>query len=239
MSVFASKALKIASQKNSRLVLAVDIYAERREHRFKVADKLGKLLSSVEEYVAGVKIGLPTILSLTPDVVKELITNRVWNFFFIADMKLADIGYVSSFLVKEAAFMGFNAIIAHAVIGYNAVKAIVSEAKIKGLGVLTVCAMTHEGADEAINKLFSENVNASLKAGVDGLILPATRPQLIKEARRLVKDKIIMSPGVGVQGARPGAAISAGADFEIIGRSIYLAKDPRKAAEFFAKKLRW
>jgi len=239
LSVFVSKALEIASRKNSRLILAVDLYAEHREHRFKIADKLEKLLSSVEEYVAGVKIGLPTILSLTPDAVKELITNKAWNCFFIADMKVADIGYVSSFLVKEAAFMGFDAIIAHAVIGYDAVKTIVDEAKRNGLGVLTVCAMTHKGADEAINKLFNENINASLKAGVDGLILPATRPQLIKEARSLVKDKIIVSPGVGVQGAKPGAAVSAGADFEIIGRSIYLAKDPKKAAEFFAKKLGW
>ncbi len=239
MSVFVSKALKIASRKNSRLILAVDLYAEHREHRFKIADKLEKLLSSVEEYVAGVKIGLPTILSLTPDAVKELITNKAWNCFFIADMKVADIGYVSSFLVKEAAFMGFNAIIAHAVIGYDAVKTIVDEAKRNGLGFLTVCAMTHKGADEAINKLFNENINTSLKAGVDGLILPATRPQLIKEARSLAKDKIIVSPGVGVQGAEPGAAVSAGADFEIIGRSIYLAKDPKKSAEFFAKKLRW
>jgi orotidine-5'-phosphate decarboxylase len=37
------------------------------------------------------------------------------------------------------------------------------------------------------------------------------------------------SCGIGAQGPEPGSAINAGADFEIIGRKIYGAKDPRAA----------
>jgi len=41
---------------------------------------------------------------------------------------------------------------------------------------------------------------------------------------------LIISPGVGAQGAPFGSAIRAGADYEIVGRAIYASQDPAAAA---------
>ena len=52
-------------------------------------------------------------------------------------------------------------------------------------------------------------------------------PQYIQKARKDLRYQgIIISPGIGAQGASPGDALKAGADFEIIGRMIIKAEDP-------------
>ena len=51
-------------------------------------------------------------------------------------------------------------------------------------------------------------------------------------------SKKILSPGVGTQGGKASDAIAAGADYAIVGRSIYGAEDPRAAAESFRADIR-
>ncbi len=68
----------------------------------------------------------------------------------------------------------------------------------------------------------------------------ATRPGLIPTVRSLHPDATVLSPGVGAQGARPGEALRAGADFEIVGRAITLAEDPRTSAKAIVRaQRRW
>ena len=43
----------------------------------------------------------------------------------------------------------------------------------------------------------------------------------------ITPDKMIVCCGIGAQGGEFGAAIRAGASYEIIGRAIYDAPDPR------------
>jgi len=45
-----------------------------------------------------------------------------------------------------------------------------------------------------------------------------------------VGDLLILSPGVGAQGGSASATLEKGADYVIVGRSIYGAEDPRSAA---------
>ena len=54
---------------------------------------------------------------------------------------------------------------------------------------------------------------------------------LVGSDARLGNEILILSPGVGVQGGKVGGAISAGADFEMVGRSIYKAENPGEVAE--------
>ncbi|MFW9831466.1 MAG: orotate phosphoribosyltransferase, partial [Candidatus Thorarchaeota archaeon] len=77
----------------------------------------------------------------------------------------------------------------------------------------------------------------AVKLKVTGVIAPGTRPQHVSEIRTLVgNDTLILAPGVGAQGGKPGSAISAGADYEIVGRTIYSAKNPIEIAKELAKK---
>jgi orotidine-5'-phosphate decarboxylase len=42
---------------------------------------------------------------------------------------------------------------------------------------------------------------------------------------------LILTPGVGAQGGKPGEAVAHGADFEIVGRAIYQSSDPKRSVE--------
>jgi len=80
---------------------------------------------------------------------------------------------------------------------------------------------------------------AHLAAEVDatGVVAPATRPDRIRLIRSIIGDRTIISPGVGAQGGSAAAALKAGADYLIAGRSIYEAKRPAESAERLLKTL--
>ncbi|MDP8003335.1 MAG: orotidine 5'-phosphate decarboxylase / HUMPS family protein, partial [Caldisphaera sp.] len=65
-----------------------------------------------------------------------------------------------------------------------------------------------------------------------GIVAPATRPEIITYFRKSIGRGIkILSPGIGIQGAKPGEALCHGADFEIVGRYITNAPDPKEATK--------
>ena len=241
MPRFRDKAFEKASLNDSRIILAFDKhYLFREGMSYQLFKEALYLLNSLRGIIAGVKIGLPTLLTLGEDGVYRLINEYDWGFFFIADLKTADVPHINRAIIDHIADLGFDAMIVHAVIGFkDGLEAVVDRAGEYGLGILSLLSMTHRGADEIINKYFTEALEASLKADVDGFILPANRPDLIRYVRNIAGEKVIASPGVGAQGARFGAAVDAGADFEIIGRSIYQADSPSQAAEEIRGVLRW
>jgi orotidine-5'-phosphate decarboxylase len=69
------------------------------------------------------------------------------------------------------------------------------------------------------------------EAGAFGLVAPATRPERVKKIRNIIGDELaIISPGVGAQGGKASDVITAGADWVIVGRSIYNAESPKEVA---------
>lgn len=234
------KLSSLSSRKGSRVILALDVHNDvyakpmgfRGEARRALMDKATKLLLELEDLIVAAKVGLPLALSTGLDFVEDVIKSFSDRLAFICDFKIADVGFVSE-LVADAAFsVGFDAVIAHAIVGVaDGLKPLVDHARRRGRGVLALCAMSHRGAEEILNPLFDKLLEAALKAGVDGFVLPATFPHYISRARLLCKHALIVSPGVGVQGASFGSAIRAGADYEIVGRAIYDSPSPRGAAE--------
>jgi orotidine-5'-phosphate decarboxylase len=65
-----------------------------------------------------------------------------------------------------------------------------------------------------------------VESGARGVVAPATRPERIRLIRSIIGDKLIISPGVGAQGGSAGEALQAGADYLIVGRSVYESEDP-------------
>lgn len=221
---------------NSRLILAIDLHSFEND----LYGEIDLLMSKLKKYVVAIKIGLPTIISLGVDKLRELLHNYS-EYYFIADMKIADVGHINRILCRYASYMGFDAVISHSIIGFEGgLKEVVEEIHGNGGAVFALCSMTHPGAQDIYNKNFELMLNISIKAGVDGFVLPATQPDYINKTRRVVgNSKVIISPGVIFQGAKIGTAISYGADFEIIGRAIYKAKDPVKVAEEYRSVLGW
>ncbi len=219
-----------------RIILAIDIIPK---------DSWSCLCEVVKvacEEASGIKIGLPLILSVGIEKTREL--TRICTHtdsLIIADLKLADIGDVMVLVLEKLKNMGFNAVIAHAFIGCeDALYKLSQLAHSAGVSLISVVAMSHRGADELLNKHFVDLVSISTEcAHVEGLVVPATRPQIIRAVRDMVGDRIaLLSPGVGVQGAPYGSALINGADYEIIGRAILKSHNPIEMLRLIAKRQR-
>ena len=145
------------------------------------------------------------------------------DFYFLADFKLADVPHVNSMILGTLASMGFEGAVVHLFPGsVDPVSAT--------LDLFGVVEMTHPGS--RLGGHLEELLGIAISSGLSGLVVPATKPSVVRRVRGRVGDGMtLLAPGVGAQGARPGDALRSGADFEIVGRAIYAAPDPLRAAE--------
>jgi orotidine-5'-phosphate decarboxylase len=238
---FVKQASELARKTNSRIVLALDpifnpyrfkLIDRRARERLEVSDGAKELLLELKGLVPGVKMGLPIMLGLGPDQVENIVNSFKKRYFFVCDLKMADIGHINRLVADQLFELGFDALIIHAIIGAKeGIDKVVELAESMDKGVLGLCAMSHPGASEHLNQNFGRLLSIAASAGVDGFVLPATYPKLITSAKKAHPSKLVFSPGVGAQGAHFGSALSAGADFEIIGRSIAQAPSPAEKAK--------
>ena len=220
--------------KPHRIVVALDPIGLSQE---KALEWSNSILRDVEGIVSGVKVGLPFILRVGLNNVKKLINEFQDSYFWIADLKLADVAHILVDVADVLHDTGFDAIITHLFIGREgALNELSSKCKDLGLGLIGVLVMSHKGANDLFAKAYEDLLSIALDISVAGFILPATMPYYIKRTRELIGwEKLILSPGVGVQGAKPGEALRNGADFEIIGRTITFSENPKMSAERIAK----
>jgi orotidine-5'-phosphate decarboxylase len=96
---------------------------------------------------------------------------------------------------------------------------------------IIVVEMSHPGAKEFIQPATDGLIELANELGPFGVIAPATRPERVAYIRSKLKPEIkILTPGVGAQGGSAGEVLKAGADYVIVGRSIYGSENPREAA---------
>jgi len=223
-SLFKRRILENAFFKKSRIVLAFDEYGDSDT----VLNRLHQFCEQLGEHLAGVKIGYPTILSTGLPLLKKLLSKFSGENVFIADVKVADISFTNSLIARILYETGFDAIIAHGFIGYEGgLEGVFKEAEKLNRGVVIVVSMSHAGSTEFIDPHVEKLVQTALEHGADGAVAPATRTRVVRRVREIAGNGLlIFTPGVGMQGAPYGAGLSAGADFEIIGRSITGSQDP-------------
>jgi len=226
-SGFRKRILKKAFEKNSRIILAFDDHDEDD-----ALGKLNTLCESLREHLTGVKIGLPTMLSAGLNGLRMMINRFKDEYVFIADVKMADISYVNSVTARLLYEAGFDAVVSHGFIGYEGgLDGLFRETGRLARGVIIVVSMSHVGSREFIDPGVEKLVQVALTYGADGVVAPATRTQIVEKVKKMAENSLlIMTPGVGVQGAPYGAGLSAGADFEIIGRSITGSPNPVEKA---------
>ncbi len=84
--------------------------------------------------------------------------------------------------------------------------------------------------------LYQLFLKSALLSKVDGIIVGATYPEIIRYCNKKAKQNLdIYSPGIGTQGGEIAEVLEAGTDFLIIGRTILNAKHPVCLAEKFQK----
>lgn len=211
-------------RKDSRLVLALD--ETDGSKALAIADAVGDLVDAI-------KINWPLVLSEGPSMITELSKRSE----VICDFKVADIPNTVRLIVENAVSRGASAVIVHAFTGDDSLKAAVEAAG--DAEIYAVTEMSHPGAKMFTAQHAEEMARLGVECGATGFIAPATRPDRIRAIRNVIgSDRKILSPGVGAQGGKASDAISAGADYAIVGRAIYGAEDPRASALAFIEDIK-
>jgi orotidine-5'-phosphate decarboxylase len=210
---------------DTRLVIALDV-TDRKE-AIDISSKLGPIVDAI-------KVNYPLVLSCGLGIISDI---KKYSKV-IADFKVADIPNTNMLICEETFKAGADAVICQGFVGHDSIKACVDVAKKYSGEAIVVTEMSHPGALEFLQPHAFDLVDMAVKMGADGLIAPATRPERLAEIKKRANSLKILSPGVGAQGGDAKEAIKAGADFVIVGRSIYNAKDPYTAAKTFIEQLR-
>jgi len=210
-------------KRDTRIILAID-----ETDRLKAL----KVVNEVSGSIDAVKINWPLILSAGPEMITEL--SEIADV--ICDLKVADIPNTVRHIVEGAVMRGASAVIVHAFTGWDSMKAAVDASG--DAEIYAVTEMSHPGGLTFTAKHAEEMAAIGMECGVDGFIAPATRPDRIAAIRNIIGKKKILSPGVGAQGGSAASAISAGADYVIVGRAIYDSPEPRKVADGIGKEIR-
>ena len=251
---FIKKLEKSSKEKDSRLILALDLsvelYADEAQKWPSLQNKLLKraieVIEKTHEHLAAVKLNKQLVLPLgLYNGVQKIIglLRDTFNLPVIMDEKLNDVGHTNLWICRHYLNAGFDAIIVNPFVGWEgALDKVFEEAKEKDFGVILLVYMTHGGAKEGFNRKITPKKNNSIyfyqqfamnarEWQSDGVVVGATYPDKIREVRRIIGDHLpIFSPGIGPQGGEVSKAFKAGTDYAIVGRSIFNANNPKLAA---------
>ena len=190
------------------------------------------VLDEVADLIDAVKINWPLIMSAGP----EIITTLSKKAEVICDFKIADIPNTDRLIIEQDIKRGASAVIVHAFTGTDSLQACVEAAQ--GKDVFVVTEMSHPGGQEFTAHYAEKFAAMAAECKASGLIAPATRPERIQQIKSVAPNLLILSPGVGTQGGSASAAIANGADYVIVGRSIYGSSNPREVAEGLIKEIK-
>lgn len=211
-------------RKNTRLILALDVTDKNRA-------------ISISEDTAGhvdaIKIGYPLVLGAGLPIIRRICEYAP----VIADFKVADIPNTDRLICAQAFEAGAEAVIVHGFTGSDSLLECVRTAHEYDGGIFVVTEMSHPGAVEFMAPKALELASLAVECKAEGVVAPATRPDSVKQIRKIVGSMTIISPGAGAQGGSAADAIRAGADYVIVGRSIYNSKNPGTEAEKIAKEI--
>ena len=245
MKDFSERIKDRVDELNTRLVFALDLSRSvysldnslQKKKKKELYQKASQILKDTEDHLAAVKINYPLLFALGPELIQKLLAEITVPI--IGDFKVADIDNTSMWIGRHAFELGFEAVIAHGFIGLEGgLSGLTEEADKFGGGIILVINMSHPGSKKFITPRANDLAKFAVEIGADGVVAPATRPEEVREARNWIGDDILMfTPGIGAQGGKPGDAIKAGADFEIVGRGIYQAEDPADSAKILKKQM--
>ncbi len=216
-------------------------------------DTVDQALSLVEQLrgtVGMFKVGKQLFTAAGPDIVRRIIAMGEQVFL---DLKFHDIPNTVAKAGIEAARLGVSIFNVHAIGGSKMMRATVGAinetveregiARPLILGVTVLTSHTQESLSEVgIERRLEDEVVALAqlceKSGINGVV---ASPQEIVPIRKAVDNPgfVILTPGVRPAGAAlndqsrvmtPSEAITAGANFLVVGRPITAADDPVMAA---------
>ena len=221
------------SEARKKLIVALD---------FSTINEARALVEMLGNDVVFYKVGLGLQLAGGDSFAKEL---KLKNKKVFLDYKYYDIGETIKNAVARAAEAGIDFLTVHGSSGI--LKSAVEGRGNSDLKIFCVTVLTSMDAEDiqemgfpptmTVKQLVLHRAEKAMKLGVDGVIASALEATEIK---KLSSGKLmIVSPGIRPDGvasddqkrvATPSEAISAGADYLVLGRPITEAKNPKEAA---------
>jgi len=207
------------------------------------------LAKAIAPAVGAFKIGKELFVAEGPDIVRRV---RDTGAAVFLDLKFHDIPNTVAKAVTSAAQQDVQMLTVHASGGTAMLRAAQEAAGDNGplvLGVTVLTSMDQQDLTElGIQKTPAEQVHHLAKlataAGLCGLVCS---PQEIAPLREVLPAEVqLVTPGIRPAGSAsgdqkrvmtPADAITAGADWLVIGRPIYAAGNPREAAEAIRESL--
>ena len=227
-----------------KIIFALDVNGLSEIDRFAgmLSDKVGMF-----------KIGKELFTAVGPEAVKA-VQHRGGRVFL--DLKYHDIPTTVAKAMLEAARMGVQLVNLHALGGAEmmetaatAVRKEFGDQRPKLLAVTILTSSTREtlrgvGIDHAVPEMVVRLAKLALNAGMDGVVASPLEIGLIRAA--CGPDFLIVTPGVRPGFAAvddqkrimsPAEAVSAGADYLVIGRPIAQAENPGVAADMISDEI--
>ncbi len=220
------------------------------------AEEALALAGALAPVVGAFKIGSELFTSAGPDIVRQLHQRRSAVFL---DLKFHDIPNTVAKAVTAATRLGVQMLTVHTSGGLAMMQAAETAARqtaeklglepplVLGVTVLTSmdgAALREIGLAENVGHQVERLASLAVKAGLRGLVCS---PLELAALRRILPSHIqLVTPGIRAATDETGdqkrtlsaaEAMQAGANWLVIGRPIYAAKDPRAAAEEILKSL--
>jgi orotidine-5'-phosphate decarboxylase len=195
-----------------------------------------RIVESVSDYLNTIKIGYPLVLSEGLQSITAI--KEEFNCSIIADFKVADIPATNRKIADVTFEAGTDAIIVHGFVGDDSALACMNSAEKYGKDVFLLTEMSHPGASMFLQQHAEDIAKMGVDLGITNFVGPSTKLDRLEKIRSVIgKDSFLISPGVGTQGGDPKDTLKF-ADALIVGRSIYLSEDPKKAVEDIIRSIK-
>ncbi|MGD0329448.1 MAG: orotidine 5'-phosphate decarboxylase [Nitrososphaeria archaeon] len=232
---FAQRIREASVSKKSRVVVGLDLTSEDFSQ---LAQKAEHIIDLVQGEICAVKINFHLIIPLGISELSRIVTEaHKHGLQAIADIKLNDISSTNLAATEILWKVGFDAVISNPFVGFvEGLGPCLDEAHKRGKGMILLIYMSHRGAVEnyeldvlyegQVQKMYDLFVQRAISWAVDGLVVGATKPEIIAHVKEEARGIPIFSPGLIAQGGDPKEAVKAGADYLIVARGIIAAADP-------------
>ncbi|MEM3530914.1 MAG: orotidine 5'-phosphate decarboxylase / HUMPS family protein, partial [Nitrososphaerales archaeon] len=186
---FVEKIIISSKERSSRIVLALDIIADKRSL---LIERALSLLDELSPYIVAVKLNYHLLLPLSLTDIKRIINHiHKHELQAIADLKINDIASTNLVACDYIWKAGFDAVIANPFIGYEeGIEPVIKRAHEFNKGVILLAYMSHKGSKEGYEltvidqnlkqeKIYELFVKRAIDWQADGIIVGATNLQIL------------------------------------------------------------
>lgn len=186
-----------------------------------------RLLDRVSAEIDVIKFNYPLVLKEGLEIITGV--RKAYDKPILADFKIADVPITNNRIISLCREAGADGVMVQGFIGIDAIQSAIEAAG--EMKVFVVTQLTNPGGLDFTGRFTEEFAEMARMLGAAGVQAPGNRPQVVRKVREIVGEELMIACcGIGAQGGKFGGAIAAGGDFEIIGRAIYQAPDPARAA---------